>query len=118
MPRSGRTEPPRVIVLTTGPEHLLREIAAGLEEEGVPYDLLPGPPVSATELAFRAAARSVLEVGVGLDAGGTIVVHHAGLPKLQPVSQITTPTPEDARRSGQDAARVVTGIPLISRETA
>jgi len=115
---SGRPEPPRIVVLTTGPEHLLRAVAAGLAEEGAAYELLPGPPVSATELALRAAARSGLEVGVGLDAAGSIAVHRHGLPGAQPVSLSVEPTAQAARRAGRDAARRATGRSSATHESA
>nr|WP_269327425.1 glycerol dehydratase reactivase beta/small subunit family protein [Kineosporia mesophila] len=100
------------MVFTAGTGHLLREICAGMEEEGVPYDVVASPGHPAEQLAHEAARRSPLEVGVGLDATGVIVVHHSKLPRGKPVSRTEAPTPTTARHAGQDAARVVTGAPL------
>ena len=48
---------------------------------------------AATTLGCAAAPASVLEVGVGIDAGGAVAVHHASLPADTP-------------------ARIVTGLPI------
>ncbi|WP_224390550.1 glycerol dehydratase reactivase beta/small subunit family protein [Pseudonocardia sp. ICBG1293] len=126
-------EPPSVVVRhhPGAPAAVLREVLAGAEEEGVPVEAWPdpttvgGPPgdAGAVALAFRAAQRSRLDVGVGVDEGGTVVVHHAKLPAERPAR--TDPAPDPAqhgpggpgepphgRRSGAAAARIVTGLPL------
>lgn len=105
-----------MLVLTAGPEALLREICAGIEEEGVPFEVLPVGTGEAGELAEQAARRSPLEVGVGLDSTGVTIVHHSKLPAGKPVSRDVTRTPQAARRAGHDAARVVTGVPLTPKE--
>jgi hypothetical protein len=107
---------PRVLILTAGPETLLREICAGIEEEGVPFEVLPAGSGTAGELAEEAARRSPLDVGVGLDRTGVTIVHHSKLPTGKPVSGDPTRTRSGARRSGHDAARVVTGVPLTPKE--
>ena len=61
---------PHIMILTSGPDEVLREICAGIEEEGVPFVILPGPPLGALELALRAAQRSPLQVGIGSSADG------------------------------------------------
>ncbi len=109
-------EKPRVLILSSGPDHLLREICAGIEEEGVPFEVLPADSGAAGSLAEAAARRSPLEVGVGLDRTGLTIVHHSKLPAGKPVSRTETPTPQAARRAGHDAARVVTGVPLPPQE--
>lgn len=103
--------PPRVVILSAGPPEQLREICAGLEEEGVPFTVLSGEE-EALGLAVEAANRSTLEVGIGLDRSGLTVVHHSKLPTDKPVSRS-----RDARKAGQDAARVVTGAPLTPKES-
>ncbi|GAA4871080.1 glycerol dehydratase reactivase beta/small subunit family protein [Actinomycetospora straminea] len=106
---------PVVLVAATGtfPTAVLRELCAGLEEEGVPHELRPGhdDEPDPTALAHRIARESPLEVGVGLTERG-IAVHHAKLPVARPVTVDPDVTGEVARRMGHDAARVVTGIPL------
>jgi hypothetical protein len=109
-------ETPRVLVLAAGPEALLREICAGIEEEGVPFEVLRADSGTAGNLAEEAARRSPLEVGVGLDRSGVISVHHSKLPAGKPVSRNENPTRQAARRAGHDAARIVTGVPLTPKE--
>ncbi|MCE0534786.1 glycerol dehydratase reactivase beta/small subunit family protein [Kineosporia rhizophila] len=109
---------PRVVVLTSGPLDLLREICAGLEEEGVPFEVVPQRTGAARDLAHRAANRSPLQVGVGLDATGLTIVHHSKLPTGKPVSRDEAATPQAARRAGRNAARVVVSAPLNLEEPA
>ncbi len=103
---------PHILVLSAGPDHLVREISAGLEEEGVPFEIVAQKSGAALDLAHRAAQRSPLEVGVGVDATGLTIVHHAKLPLGKPVTQTRA-----ARRAGQNAARLVIGAPLSPEET-
>ncbi|MBT0774076.1 glycerol dehydratase reactivase beta/small subunit family protein [Kineosporia sp. J2-2] len=102
---------PHILVLTAGRGEPLRQLCAGIEEEGVPFEVRRGTPGTAASLAVEAARRSPLGVGVGLDATGLIVVHHSKLPDTQPVTRT-----REARRAGRHAARIVTGTPLDLEE--
>jgi phosphoribosylcarboxyaminoimidazole (NCAIR) mutase len=87
----------------------LREVIAGLEEEGVPWRLEPAGEGTTAELAFGAARASTLGVGLGVDAEGAVSVHHAKLPAARPVA---TGSVGQARVLGHNAARLVVGIPF------
>jgi Dehydratase medium subunit len=94
----------------------LHEVCAGAEEEGVPTRVEPVGDEDgrdAAALAHPAALDSKLEVGVGIDAGGVIAVHHAKLPPEAP-AHVTSPAPGplDWRRAGRVSARIVTGLPI------
>ncbi|MDN5913618.1 MAG: glycerol dehydratase reactivase beta/small subunit family protein [Pseudonocardia sp.] len=105
---------PVITILISGGENLagvLREVAAGIEEEGVPYDLRSGSGADPVALAHTAAHASPLDVGVGVSARG-ISVHHAKLPADRPVAHAREATHAVGRRMGHDAARIVTGLPL------
>ena len=96
------------------PAPVLRQVRAGVEEEGVPTDVteVPGPD-DATALAYAAAGESRLAVGIGLDGAGAAAVHHGTLPERTPV--VATPAEavsSDWRRVGRIAARVVKHLPL------
>jgi hypothetical protein len=96
------------------PPAVLREVCAGVEEEGVPtgqVEVADGG--DATALAHAAAQASRLDVGIGLDAAGATAVHHGKLPERSPAAT-TGPgaVPPDWRRAGRIAARVVKGLPL------
>ncbi|OMC00155.1 pduH protein [Mycobacterium sp. NS-7484] len=100
--------------MSSGEGEVERQVLAGIEEEGVPYAVLPGADaVSAPELALRAAQRSPLQVGVGVTAVGEVSVRHAKLadplPELSSGSGIDATT---ARILGHNAARIVVGLPL------
>ena len=97
----------------TDPE-LLRHLGAGIEEEGVPYSLVRRAPGAAAVIAAAHAARdSMLGVGIGIDEHGGIALAHSSFPPELPVLEHREPlTPEHARRMGQNAARVVTRVPL------
>ena len=89
----------------------LREVRAGLEEEGVPHRLLTRPG-GAAALAALAAGASELAVGLGLDAD-EVVVTHARLPPGAPLLRVPVAAgPLALRTAGQDAARLVTTRPL------
>jgi hypothetical protein len=71
--RAGRTRPAVVVLHQPCPDDRcrLREISAGMEEEGVPFSVEEAEIGSAVELAHAAAQASMLDVGVGVDAAGT-----------------------------------------------
>ena len=123
--RVGRNRPAVMVFYHPDPGNrdCLREINAGMEEEGVPCrtesvpcraedgDATDGG--AARELAFAAAQASNLDVGVGVDALGHICVHHAKLPPDAPA--VAGPAPS-ARTMGHNAARLVVGIPFKQQE--
>lgn len=113
---SDRDGPVRPVVVigtpgTEPPDRALREVQAGLEEEGVPYDVHRYEATDPCALAHQAARDSPLDVGVAVTRDG-LCVHHAKLPRDRPVCSEHSAEPADARRLGHDAARVVTGVPL------
>ncbi|MDO8184917.1 glycerol dehydratase reactivase beta/small subunit family protein [Conexibacter sp. JD483] len=89
----------------------LRELRAGLEEEGVPCRLRVVEGDAAT-IAWIAARASPVSVGIGLDAE-SVCLH---LPQLAPESPLlrlpVDHLPERLRALGHNAARLVKGAPL------
>lgn len=109
---STRTTRPVVVVRyepDRDPPALLRDIAAGLEEEGVPFRVEVGSAADAVSLAHEAAHASPLDVGVGVGGAAQVCVHHAKLPPHAPALLASASA---ARAMGHNAARLVTGIPL------
>lgn len=98
-------------------ERKLREVQAGIEEEGVPYTLFSCDETDAVALAYQGAAQSQLGVGVGIGETA-ICVHFAKLPADQPlfVSEQADQVNE-WRRCGYNAARLVKGIPFKMDQT-
>ncbi|WP_449560640.1 glycerol dehydratase reactivase beta/small subunit family protein [Mycolicibacterium mageritense] len=111
---SGRPERPAIVIVSAAGGAAEREVAAGIEEEGVPYVVHRDEiDVSAIDLARSAALRSPLGVGVGVDARGEVWVHHAKL--AEPLVELGSGGVADtdvARMLGHHAARMVVGLPL------
>ncbi|QVI27420.1 pduH protein [Mycolicibacterium neoaurum] len=116
MLEGGQPEKPAILVLSAGGA-LESEVLAGIEEEGVPYlveRVAPGGDSDAQRLARRAAARSSLDVGVGIDADGGVAILHDKLPDgVEGLSAAQPATPREGRVAGHNAARIVVGVPLI-----
>ncbi|MDT8899682.1 glycerol dehydratase reactivase beta/small subunit family protein [Anaeroselena agilis] len=101
-----------------GQEAKLREVQAGIEEEGVPSSWSVGAG-DAASLACRGAAESPLGVGVGIGAEA-ISVHYHKLPADKPLFVLPAGEPGTWRRLGSNAARMVKGTPfrdLAAKET-
>ena len=116
MLEGGQPEKPAILVLSAGGE-LESEVLAGIEEEGVPYlveRVAPDGDSDAQRLARRAAARSSLDVGVGIDADGRVAILHDKLPDgVEGLSAAQPATPRTGRVAGHNAARIVVGVPLM-----
>jgi propanediol dehydratase-reactivating factor small subunit len=110
------SEPPAVIVAYRphpGCEEALREICAGIEEEGMHSRTIALEATDATALAYEAAARSPLLVGVGVEQG-ELCVHVAALPADTPLERRRASSSEPAcqRHVGHNAARFAKAMPL------
>lgn len=113
--RAPSASPPAVHLHVSAAEaesgSALRELRAGLEEEGVPCRLRVVAGDAAT-IAWEAARASPVSVGLGLDADAACL-HLPQLPPEQPL--LRTPVdhvPERLRALGHNAARLVKGAPL------
>lgn len=88
----------------------IKEVCAGLEEEGVPYLLQHENQLdNCIELAATAASRSPLQVGIGIDPIGNLCVHHEKLKKEEPYLLGDL---QNGRKAGKNAARLVKGLSL------
>jgi propanediol dehydratase-reactivating factor small subunit len=108
--------PPAVIVAYRphpGCAEALREICAGIEEEGIHSRTIALETTNATALAYEAASRSTLLVGVGVDQG-ELCVHVAALPADTPLEHRKASSRERAcqRHIGHNAARLAKAMPL------
>jgi hypothetical protein len=120
-PPSGVTENveiPSVVVLrpAEAEAQVLREVCAGIEEEGVPTRVVVPSGDSDTDgetvlLAHEAAQASRLDVGVALGVEA-VVVHHAKLPERSPAQVVPAEAGAGGwRGAGRSAARIVKGLP-------
>ncbi|MBQ7371562.1 MAG: glycerol dehydratase reactivase beta/small subunit family protein, partial [Blautia sp.] len=75
---------PAIMVYINEPDkRVLWEVCAGIEEEGVPYQVQHFS-AGLRELAFQAAADSMLGTGIGIEGRG-LAVQMQRLPKEKPV---------------------------------
>jgi hypothetical protein len=90
---------------------VLRDICAGFEEEGVPFSCTEeSEKTNAIELGKRAASLSALEVGIGVGIDHTYVICHEKLGGSEPY---LISYEANGRMIGQNAARLVKGLPLL-----
>lgn len=91
--------------------NLIKEVCAGLEEEGVSFLLEECDKTNSfTELGNIAADMSPLNVGIGIDKFGNLCVHHEKLNSEEPYIRDIV---QNGRKSGKNAARLVKGLPLF-----
>jgi hypothetical protein len=122
----GQPARPAILVISGGGQAIEREVLAGIEEEGVPYVLESTGGCDdgdgdddAHALALRAAGRSSLNVGVGIDdRGGVCVLHQKFVDRLPGLSSPQVADRGLARTLGHNAARIVIAIPLRTDESA
>lgn len=88
---------------------LIAGICAGLEEEAVPFHVHRWVQTPGMDLASVVAGQmSALQVGIGVESNGGLVLYHEKLGK----KPYLTEKREYARRLGKNAARLVKGLPL------
>lgn len=90
----------------------LREVTAGMEEEGIPYKIVNSDEQAVVKLAYEGAVKSQLGVGVGIGSEG-ICLHYEKLSPDKPL--FCNHEPDDPlvwRYFGYNAARLVKGIPF------
>ena len=94
-------------------EKFLNEILAGVEEEGVLFEVKKSDmEVSTAEnLAYEAALESILETGIGIDEQH-VCVTCSKLPRHEPLQRFLLAKKTNLRLAGSNAARLVKGIPL------
>jgi len=96
----------------SGCEAKIREVQAGMEEEGIPYTVVHSNEVNAAALSYEGASKSKLGVGIGIGEED-LCIHYVKLPAQTPLFALqTSGTPGEWRHFGYNAARLVKGIPF------
>ena len=91
------------------------EVLLGIEEEGIPFVLQPQTGGDLIHHAWQAAQRSPLQVGIACDRE-RLIVHYKNLPASTPLFSLMYHQNRLARRNtGNNAARLVKGIPFRDR---
>lgn len=107
---------PTIMIYTARPDAaLLREICAGIEEEGVLFEITAAIAGEATVLAAAASEASVLGIGVAL-CGNTIALHIKGMERGRSVLRYDNATQTQARDAGANSARVIKRLPFKLEE--
>ena len=102
---------PAIIIYTNEPdEDLLREGCAGIEEEGVLYQVSSHEGDLDT-LAFEAAKESMLGSGVGI-TGARLAMQMERLPKGRNVFELNMPRFWQCRNLGANSARAIKKMPF------
>ena len=103
---------PTIMIYTARPdEALLREVCAGIEEEGVLFEVVPALAGDATVLATAASDASMLGSGIAV-CGTTIALHIKGMEKGKTVLTYASAMPSQARDAGANSARVIKRLPF------
>lgn len=92
-------------------QRIIREICAGVEEEGVLYEVIEKPETAAAALAYQAALDSMLGAGIGIN-NTQAVMQMRPLPLGQPVFTVNNPSPEQSRVLGSNSARAIKKQPF------
>lgn len=102
---------PAIIIYCSGADDdYLREICAGIEEEGVLYQIVERTGDLNT-LAFEAAQESMLGSGIGI-AGKRIAMQMQRIPKGRNVFELHAPTFAQCRFLGANSARAIKKQPF------
>ena len=91
---------------------LVREICAGIEENGVFFEIFERNASDLQMLAHDAAADSITGAGIGVNESG-MALQMRGLPYGKNVETCHRPDAQTARRIGLNSARAVKKMPLL-----
>lgn len=92
-------------------DDLLNEICAGIEEEGVLYEVEHQTDARVSEMAYQAANDSVVSVGIGI-VHREVALHLEQCKRGLDAFRLLSPTKEQCRRLGTNAARAVKRKPF------
>lgn len=101
------TKKPSIFIYVQNPHtSTLKEICAGIEEEGVFYEILEVAALSVDELAWKAANDSMTGSGIGV-VGSQAVLQLRGMSKGHNVAVIQKQDLKQSRQLGTNSARAV-----------
>lgn len=102
-----------VYIYTNNPlPEAIREIAAGIEEEGVLYEVFQHTESSLDVLTYNASCESLLGCGIGV-IGDKAKMQLSSLPKGNEISSVDNFDKLEYRRLGSNTARLVKKKALI-----
>ena len=103
---------PTIFIYTCQPDRaVLKEVCAGMEEEGVFFEIFEQKETEPAQLAWQAAQVSMLGSGVGI-SGMDAACSMRGLPKKRCVQVCRNGNREQCRSLGANSARAIKRQPL------
>lgn len=99
-------KPSIFIYSNAGDSDFLKEICAGIEEEGVFFEIISRRETSLAQLAWQAANDSMLGSGIGI-LGTDIAMQMRGIAVGKNVEEYHMPTFEQCRKLGANSARAI-----------
>lgn len=106
---------PSIFIYTHEPDPLvLKDICAGIEEEGVFYEISDFPDTGAEQLARQAAQDSMPGSGIGI-SGTAVCLKMRGLEPDRSIESHSAPTPVQCRNLGANSARAIKKLPFKDR---
>ena len=103
---------PSIYIYTDSPDPVtLREICAGMEEEGVFYEISEHAGQELESLTWQAANDSMLGSGIGIK-GDSAAFLIRGLKPGQNIQYYAHPSEEESRRLGANSARAIKKQPF------
>lgn len=105
---------PSILIYTYRPDaKVLKEVCAGMEEEGVFFEVSEQPAAdTVTMMAWRAAGESMLGSGVGIH-GLACAFSMRGLAEGRCVEQYAEPDAIQCRKLGANSARAIKKLSFI-----
>lgn len=98
---------PTILIYVMNPNlNLLKEVCAGMEEEGIYYEVIPKENSDIDSISYESANASILGTGIGM-CGSILVLTLNSLPKGKHVFKIVEPSLSQARLLGTNAGRAV-----------
>ena len=103
---------PTIYIYINNPDQaVVREICAGIEEEGALYEVLERPEQDLEQMTWHAANDSMLGSGIGV-IGSSVAFQIRGLQPGKFIDYYAFPSKEDSRRLGANSARAIKKRPF------
>ncbi len=98
---------PSIFIYVNQPcQEFVREVCAGIEEEGVFSEVFEREDTDPDFLAFEAARDSMMGSGIGI-YGETVVLQMKGLPMGRNLESCYRPSRQQCRNIGANSARAI-----------
>lgn len=106
-----KNKPTIKIYINSKNEEMLKEICAGIEEEGVSFEIEERFDMELDVLCYHASKDSVLGVGIGIKES-KVAIQMSPLPMGSKLFELDNPNLRQGRILGMNAARAVKRMPF------